>query len=348
MLVSIDAVIQRIKRLPSARVGVGVLVEYPLSSPRHTVHGSLLGKWGKKHDAPHDIRKVSVVLLVEDTQSGNDPLTAVPIRWIGWWRVRWWRIIWKRARRFRSAKKRIGGCKLFDSNGQIQICELQDDGQCVGGHISDFYVLDLSGRTPDVLDSMAYAEALREILVNSSLDVEDLDFLATCDDLEWLARRDPKYIPKLVKYKVISLQKNVAEADIDGIENDIINLKFQLELRENDLLEAKDRLNPQRRWLKGFLGKPIIWQLTSFSIGIYAFFVSLFVFIFQVTIFNELLTSSNVNALALAGSIFLVVIFAETYRRNKKASEWAKKIFIKQNFIEESRDRQTEKHFQNL
>lgn len=75
--------------------------------------------------------------------------------------------------------------------------------------------------------------------------------------------------------------------------------------------------------------------------------MSILAFVFQTTL-NDLITSPNENALALAGGIFLVIIVVGTYRYNKKASKLAKGILMKQNCIEESRDRRTEKHFQNL
>ena len=59
-----EEIVQQISQQAGASVGVGVLVEYPLSRPRHTVHGSLLDKRGRKYAAPYNVRKVSVALLV--------------------------------------------------------------------------------------------------------------------------------------------------------------------------------------------------------------------------------------------------------------------------------------------
>lgn len=330
-----EEIVQQISQQAGASVGVGVLVEYPLSRPRHTVHGSLLDKGGRKHTAPYDVRKASVVLLVEGHQHRTTTvLSAVPIRWKSWQRVRF-------------ANISLDGCEFVHQDKQIQICELQDDGQYAGGQISDFYILDLSGRTPDVFDLMAHAKALRESLINSGFEAEDLKFLATCGDLEWLAVRYPKYVPEPLSERVMEVQKDEAEADIDIIENDIKYIKSELGNRQNDLLEAKDRAKPQWRWLKSFFAKPIIGELTSLGIVVYALFASIMAFVFQATL-NDLITSPNENALALAGGIFLAVIVVGTYKYNKKASKLAKGILMKQNCIEESRDRQTEKHFQNL
>lgn len=330
-----EDIVQQISQQAGVRVGVGVLVEYPLSRPRQKVLGTLLGKWGRKHTAPHNVRKASVVLLVEGHQHRTTAVfSAVPICWKNWQKVR-------------STNISFDGYEFFRQDEQIQICELQDDGQYAGGQISDFYVLDLSGQTPDVFDLMAHAKALRESLINRGYEPEDLKFFATCGDLEWLAVRYPKYVPEPLNERVMEVQQDEAEDDIDVIENDIKYIKSELENRQNDLLEARDRAKPQWRWLKSFFAKPIIGELTSLGIAVYALFVSILAFVFQTTL-NDLITSPNENALALAGGIFLVIIVVGTYRYNKKASKLAKGILMKQNCIEESRDRRTEKHFQNL
>ena len=330
-----EEIVQQISQQAGASVDVGVLVEYPLSRPRHTVHGSLLDKRGRKYAAPYNVRKVSVALLVGGHQRRTTTvLSAVSTHWKSW-------------RRVRSTNISLDGCEFVRQDEQIQICELQDDGQYAGGQISDFYVLDLSGKTPGVFDLMAYAKALRESLINSGFEPEDLKFLATCGDLEWLAVRHPKYVPEPLNEGVMAVQKDEAEADIDIIENDIKYIKSELGNRQKDLLEAKDRAKPQWRWLKSFFAKPIIGDLTGLVIVIFALFASLFVFVFQATL-NDLMTSTNENVLALAGGIFLVVILVGTYKYNKKALKLVKGILIKKNCIEESRDRQTEKHFQNL
>lgn len=330
-----EEIVHQISQQAGANVGVGVLVEYPLSRPRHEVHGALLGKRGRKYAAPYDVRKASVVLLVDGHQHRTTTVfSAVSIRWKSWWRVRF-------------ANTSLDGCEFVSQDEQIQICKLQDDGQYAGGRISDFYVLDLSGQSPDVFDLMAYAKALRESLIDSGFAPEDVKFLAACGDLEWLAVRHPKYVPEPLNERVMEVQKDEAEADIDVIENDIKYIKSELGNRQNDLLEAKDRAKPQRRWLKSFFARPIIGELTSLGIGVYALVVSIFAFAFQAFL-NDLINSPNENALAFAVFIFLVVIVVGTYKRNKKASKLAKGILTKQNCIEESRDRQAERHFQNL
>lgn len=231
-----EDIVQQISQQAGVRVGVGVLVEYPLSRPRQKVLGTLLGKWGRKHTAPHNVRKASVVLLVEGHQHRTTAVfSAVPICWKNWQKVR-------------STNISFDGYEFFRQDEQIQICELQDDGQYAGGQISDFYVLDLSGQTPDVFDLMAHAKALRESLINRGYEPEDLKFFATCGDLEWLAVRYPKYVPEPLNERVMEVQQDEAEDDIDVIENDIKYIKSELENRQNDLLEARDRAKPQWRW----------------------------------------------------------------------------------------------------
>ena len=61
----LEEIVEQISQLADVRLGVGVLVEYPHSRPRQKVLGTLLGKWGRRHTAPNNVRKASVVLLVE-------------------------------------------------------------------------------------------------------------------------------------------------------------------------------------------------------------------------------------------------------------------------------------------
>lgn len=324
-------IVEQISQQAGVRLGVGVLVEYPLSRPRQKVFGTLLGKWAGKHTAPYNVRKASVVLLVEGHQHRTTTVfSAVPICWKSWQRARF-------------ANSSLDGCEFVRQDEQIQICELQDDGQYTGGQISDFYVLDLSGQISDVFDLMAYAKALRESLINCCYEVEDLKFLATCDDLEWLAVCYPKYVPKPLNERVMEVQKDEAEAETDAIKNDIKYIKSKLRNRQNDLLEAKDRFQTRWRPLRKFLGLPgisIIWSVVKLTL---AFVVAGFVFgisdFFGNSVNSGLYVSSGLSA--------LIVITYKVIRYFRKISQRTDKFFANHRRIEESRERRTEEYFNN-
>lgn len=103
-----------------------------------------------------------------------------------------------------------------------------------------------------------------------NVNVENLEFLATCDDLKWLAVGYPDYVPEPVKKLVENFQKTEAKKAINDIEKEIKSIKTELEKRGNDLLDAKDRLHPFSRKIKKMLGHTIIFNIVSLGTAILA------------------------------------------------------------------------------
>lgn len=331
-----EDVVKQISQQAGVRVGVGVLVEYPLSRPRQKSLETLLskGRRGRKYTAPYNVRQASVVLLVEKHRSRATVFTAVQILWKRWWRV------W-------LANATIAGCHFVRQDEQIKVCELQDNGQYFGGHISDFYVLDLNGQILDIFDLMARAKALKKKLINSNLNVKDLKFLAVCDDLEWLARRYPSNVPKPFKQQVKSRQKEKAKDSIDSKKMELDVLKSKWESKKYDLLEVKDRKHPNRRWFWKLINNNIVRELIDVVILILVFLLVIVGFVINYLLGLSILT-------IFLGSVFLLILISILYYIAKIVfyyRSWSEKInkFLNRfSHIEESRGRKTEEYYSNL
>lgn len=327
-----EEVVEKIKRSRDPSVRVGVLVEYPLGRHRQEVHGTFLRKSGRKYTAPHSVQKASVVILLKKAKK-RGTIDAVKIccrkRLVG-----------------RSDKKTITKCNFISQKKQIRLCELSDSGKWIKTETSDFYVLDLSGKKPNRHNLKMCAKGIQKKLKEEKIQVKKLEFFANCNDINWLDILRPNNLCKSLQKLLKPIQRSQKISNIETIKRDIEICNMKLNSLENDLFEAKDTLKPKFRRIKIILGKPIIWQLITLGIGIYALFISLSIYIFQATVFNDLTNSSNSNALVLAGVIFIVIVSSETRSRYKKKSK-LEKFYNKYKYIEESRERQTEEYYKN-
>ena len=342
-----EDVVKHLTQKAVARVRVGILVEYPLSRSRDSVHVISLGRWGRRYNAPYNMRNVSVVLLADEHHLGVTPVSALQIRWKGWWRVLFgWKFCSKKLRQ-KFATQMIINCELSPYNKPIQICEKQNSGQYAGGQILNFFVLDLSGQTPDIFALMAYVKALRECLENKDFCVEDTEFFVISDDLRWLAKCYPSHVPKPLKQSVISRQKEDAKCDVDRIKNKIKLRKSESELDslENDLLEAEDRLRPWLRWWWKTLHYIYYSKLDIFPI--LKIFVTIFLLGFWRGIIDQIQSPTFIDYTTEGILLYIGLLIWDGFRIFRFLTSWSKKYFIRFSRIEESRDRRTKEQYQN-
>lgn len=312
-------------------IGVGVLVEYQHSIDSQKVLGRLLGRRCGCRGAEHEVRAASVVLLIEKQgECEAEPLSAFSI-------------ILESGKRIESVSEKVDECHFDMQYREIEICEMQDDRQFAKVQFSNFFILNLSEQTTNLLELVEYTKDTMNKLAEYNVDVENLKFLATCGDLEWLAARYPKYVPEPLNERVMEVQKDEAEADIGIIENDIKYIKSELVNRQNDLLEAKDRAKPQWRWLWSFLGNPIIHATGRICLFILAVLAVGFAFGISDYFGNSIVESAS----TFAGVIVFLVIVVNIFRYYKTLLQWLDRFFVRHRCIEESRIRQAEERFQN-
>ncbi len=322
-----------------AGMRVGVLVEYPRSKCCEEVLGTFLGRRDGcrgpeyKGGAEYKVRAASVVLLIEEQEHcKSKKFSAFKIDW---------------GKGTRSVNRTVDGCHFDIQNKKIEVCELRDGSQIVKGQVSNFFVLNLSEQSPSMPELVAYAADIERKLIEFNVKIENLKFLATCDDLKWLYVCDPKHVPEPLNQYVKSIQQEKVELKIASIDTKIVFTKSKLKSLENDLLEAQDRLHPCRRWVKKLLGIPIIGEIIRLGLGIYAFSISILIYVFRITIYGDFAFSPGADAAISSGVVFLLVIAIGTVGHYKKLSRWIDKFSTMNSRIEESRKRQAEKLYEN-
>ena len=250
-----------------AGMRVGVLVEYPRSKCCEEVLGTFLGRRDGcrgpeyKGGAEYKVRAASVVLLIDEQEHCKSKKFSA------------FKILWDKDSG--SVNRTVDGCHFDIQNKKIEVCELRDskqrdDKQFLKGRVSNFFVLNLSEQSPSVPELVAYAADIEKKLIESDVCVENLEFLATCDDLKWLYLRYPCHVPEPVNELVKKIPKSKHKENINVIENDIKSIEAKLEKRRNDLLDAKDRSHPFRRKLTKLFGSSVIIELVSLGNAIVA------------------------------------------------------------------------------
>lgn len=314
---------------------VGVLVEYPRSKCCEEVLGSFLGRRDGcrgaeyKGSDEYKVRAASVVLLIGEQKScGSEPFSVFQIFW---------------DKRIKSVNKTSDGCHFDIQNKKIEVCELQDDKQLVKGQVSNFFVLNLSEQSPSISELVAYATDIEKKLIEHEVCVENLEFLATCDDLKWLYVLYPDHVPKPVNRLVKKIPKSKHKENINVIEKDIKSIEAKLEKRRNDLLDAKDRSHPFRSKLTKVFGSSIIIELVSLGNAI----VALMATAIGLAIADNYGYAWYEGVFISDGGILLVTASVKTIRYRRILSKRVDKFSNKYSCIEESRKRQAEKLYEN-
>ena len=326
-----EEIVEHIRNQKVENAEIGLLVEFPHSGHRQKTSGMLLSKRGRHLGEERYVKKVSIVLLIKKPRAKSPHFQAVEIRWKGCW---WWG--WFR-------EKNCANCQFFDMKQKIQVYELSKDGEYTGGRISNYYVLNLSEYKFSIRALMRSLKSLEKRLKKDSIPVKNLKFLATCDDLKWLNRVNPKYIRKMLKQQIKFQKNNEIIRKIIGTEREINSLKYKLESREDDLLEAKDRLHPNLSKLWSLLGWPIVWEIW----GVFKLIIAFFVVGFALGISDYFGNKVDLDTPILIGGLLLLSLVIKPFRYYRTLSRWTDHLFLRQGRIERSRVRQTEEHYRN-
>ena len=329
-----------------------MLVEYPLSRTRLVTAGRFFGKWGRQYRGVYNLRKVSVVLLVENNQHKSAISSAAKIYWKKWCELR------VKEKYLYSARQIVINSSFTKTDEQIAVCDLQGTDQNSSRLIFDVYisnldaqVLDVNTQMIDIFDLMKCARALKKELESKKICVGDYEFLAYCDDLKWLAKRYLSHIPKPFRTLVKEKNEKKAKDDVSEIKSKLSSntSKSHCRLLKNDLCEAKDRLHPRRRffWVLLHYTKPLILLLLPFLIiFIFGFLLGIIAF-FQIDIaayFMVSLISSGI----LGFLVFIYLLIKKVIGMSIRLAGWIRwfdeglETFSR---IEESRSRKFEEYY---
>ena len=336
----LEDIVRQIGQQTCWKVGVGILVEYPLSPFRQTVAGRFFGKWGRQYRGVYNLRKVSVVLLVENNQHKSTISSAAKIYWKKWCKSR------VKEKYLFSARQIEINSSFTKVDEQIAVCDSQGTDQNSNRLIFDVYVsnleaqvLDVNTQMIDIFFLMQCARALRNELEAKEINVIDFEFLAYYDDLEWLAERFPWYIPKPFKKQVRLYHKQKAKNDKSDIKHqlDMNTDKLQKKLLKNDLCEANDRLHPRCRF---------IWRLFHYSKYLIAAVIPHLVIAFvafSVGISDLFLPVTFASTLGLL--LWIAILILRGKRIYKFLIKWHEKLSQKYLYIEESRSRKFKEYY---
>jgi len=333
-------IVRQIGQQTCWKVGVGILVEYPLSPFHQTVDGRFFGKWGRQYRGVYNLRKVSVVLLVENNQHKSTISSAEKIYWKKWCEAR------VKEKYLHPARQIVVNSSFTKVDKQIAVCDLQGTDKNSSRLIFDVYasnleaqVLDINTQMMDIFCLMKCARALRNELKAKKINVIDFEFLAYCDDLKWLAKRFPQYIPKPYKKQVRQYDKQKAKNEKSNIKHQLkmSTDKLQERLLKNDLYEAKDRLHPRCRffWRLFHYGKyfiaavipPLVIVSVAFWAGIIDFFL-------------PVIFASTSGLL-----LWIAILFSRGKKIYKFLIKWHEKLSQKYLCIEESRSRKFKEYY---
>ena len=339
-MLSFCDVVKLVKSQAGSIVGVGLLVEYPLSRTCLVTAGRCFGKWGRQYRGVYNLRKVSVVLLVENNQHQSAISSAAKIYWKKWCELR------VKEKYLHPARKIVINSSFTKMDKQIAVCDLQGTDQNSSRLIFDVYisnldaqVLDINTQMIDIFDLMKCARALRNELKAKIINVIDFEFLAYCDDLKWLAKRFPQYIPKPFKKQVRQYDKQKAKNDKSNIKHqlEMSTDKLQERLLKNDLREANDRLHPRCRF---------VWRLLHYSKYLIAAVIP-FLVIVSVAVWTGIidffLPVDFASRLGLL--LWIAILILRGKRIYKFLIKWHEKLFQKYLYIEESRSRKFKEYY---